>query len=51
VLLMSEAPGRIVSTFEIPLPRPRSIYHAELVRHAGRIADAVRGVGGGGPPE
>jgi NitT/TauT family transport system ATP-binding protein len=51
VLLMSDAPGRIVREFEIPLPRPRSIYDAELVRHAGRIADAVRGDGGGGPPE
>ena len=51
VLLMSEAPGRIVQAFDIPLPRPRSIYDAELVRHAGRIADAVRGSAGGGVPE
>jgi NitT/TauT family transport system ATP-binding protein len=51
VLLMSQAPGRIVQTFAVPLPRPRSIYDADLVCHAGRIADAVRGANDGGPPE
>lgn len=43
VLLMSTAPGRIVQSFDIPLPRPRSIYDVELVGYAARIADALRG--------
>jgi NitT/TauT family transport system ATP-binding protein len=50
-LLMSKAPGKIVQGFDIPLPRPRSIYDVELVAHAGRIADALRGTIGGGVPE
>lgn len=51
VLLMSPAPGKIVESFDIPLLRPRSIYSAELVGHAARIADALRGKIGGGVPE
>ncbi|AFL54817.1 ABC transporter ATP-binding protein [Sinorhizobium fredii] len=51
VLLMSKAPGRIVQHFEIPLPRPRSIYDVELIGHAGRVADALRGTIGGGVTE
>jgi len=51
VLLMSKAPGKIVQGFDIPLPRPRSIYDVELVAHAARIADALRGTVGGGVPE
>jgi NitT/TauT family transport system ATP-binding protein len=51
VLLMSPAPGRIIQEFDIPLPRPRSIYSVELVGHAARIADALRGTIGGGVPE
>ena len=51
VLLMSQAPGRIIQAFDIPLPRPRSIYDVELVGHAARIADALRGTVGGGVPE
>ncbi|RWM22780.1 ABC transporter ATP-binding protein [Mesorhizobium sp.] len=51
VLLMSSSPGRIVQAFDIPLSRPRSIYDAELVGYAARIADALRGRTGGGVPE
>ncbi|MEY9626358.1 ABC transporter ATP-binding protein [Sinorhizobium fredii] len=51
VLLMSKAPGKIVQSFDVPLPRPRSIYNADLVAHAARIADALRGTIGGGVPE
>ena len=51
VLLMSRSPGRIVEAIDIPLPRPRSIYDAEVVRHAARIADALKGTSGGGVPE
>ncbi len=51
VLLMSKAPGKIIQGFDIPLPRPRSIYDVELVSHAGRIADSLRGTVGGGVPE
>ena len=51
VLLMSPAPGRIVREFDIPMPRPRSIYSTELVGHASRIADALRGTVGGGVSE
>jgi NitT/TauT family transport system ATP-binding protein len=51
VLLMSPAPGRITQSFDIPMRRPRSIYSVELVGHASRIADALRGTFGGGVPE
>ncbi|MGB3390427.1 MAG: ABC transporter ATP-binding protein [Pseudaminobacter sp.] len=51
VLLMSAAPGRIVQSFDIPLPRPRSIYNVELVAHAAIIADALRGTVGQGLSE
>ncbi|MCH4559138.1 ABC transporter ATP-binding protein [Mesorhizobium jarvisii] len=51
VLLMSPSPGRIVQAYDIPLPRPRSIYNVELVGYAARIADALRGRTGGGVPE
>jgi NitT/TauT family transport system ATP-binding protein len=51
VLLMSQAPGRITRTFDIPLPRPRSIYSADMVAHAARIADALRGTIRGEAPE
>ena len=47
VLLMSPAPGRIIQEFDIPMPRPRSIYSVELVGHASRIADALEGHGWG----
>jgi NitT/TauT family transport system ATP-binding protein len=48
---MSPSPGRIIQAFDIPMPRPRSIYSVELVGHASRIADALRGTVGGGAPE
>jgi NitT/TauT family transport system ATP-binding protein len=51
VLLMSKAPGRITRSFDIHLPRPRSIYSTELVGLAAPIADALRGTIGGGVPE
>jgi NitT/TauT family transport system ATP-binding protein len=51
VLLMSPAPGRIVQEFDIPMPRPRSIYDVELVGYASRVADALRGTVGGGVSE
>lgn len=51
VLLMSPSPGRIIKAIDIPLPRPRNIYDAELVRHAARIADALKGTAGGGVAE
>lgn len=51
ILLMSTAPGRIVRSFDIPLPRPRNIYSTELVAHAAIVADALRGTMGGGAPE
>lgn len=51
ILLMSTAPGTIVRSFDIPLPRPRNIYSTELVAHAAIVADALRGTIGGGVPE
>lgn len=51
VLLMSPAPGKIVQSFDIPLPRPRNIYNIELVGYAARISDALRGTVGQGVPE
>ncbi|WP_429819815.1 ABC transporter ATP-binding protein [Ensifer sp. B1-9] len=51
ILLMSSAPGTILRNFDIPLPRPRSIYSTELVAHAAAVADALRGTMGGGVPE
>jgi sulfonate transport system ATP-binding protein len=50
VLLMSPSPGRVVQAIEIPLPRPRNIYDPELVRHAGRVAEALKGGPAGGAP-
>lgn len=50
VLLMSPSPGRIFEAIEIPLSRPRNIYDPELVRHASRVADALkRGTTGEAP--
>jgi NitT/TauT family transport system ATP-binding protein len=43
VLLMSPSPGRVTQAFDIPLPRPRDIYSAELTAYAGCIAAALRG--------
>lgn len=51
VLLMSRSPGRIVGAIDIPLPRPRNIYDPELVRHAARVADALKGGTAGGATE
>jgi NitT/TauT family transport system ATP-binding protein len=51
VLLMSPSPGRIIQAVDIPLPRPRNIYDPELVRHAARVADALKGSAGSGEPE
>jgi len=48
VLLMSPSPGRIIDAIDIPLPRPRNIYDPGLVRHAARVADALKaGIAGG----
>jgi NitT/TauT family transport system ATP-binding protein len=51
VLLMSPSPGRIIDAVDIPLPRPRNIYDTELVRHAARIADALKGATVVGAPK
>ncbi len=51
VLVMSSSPGRIIDAIDVPLPRPRSVYDAEVVRHAARIADALKGTAGSGAPQ
>jgi NitT/TauT family transport system ATP-binding protein len=51
VLLMSPSPGRIIQAIDIALPRPRNIYDPELVRHAARVADALKGTTGSEEPE
>jgi NitT/TauT family transport system ATP-binding protein len=51
VLVMSSSPGRIIDAIDVPLPRPRSVYDAEVVRHAARIADALKGTVGSGVPQ
>jgi NitT/TauT family transport system ATP-binding protein len=51
VLLMSRSPGRILEAIDVPLSRPRSIYDAEVVRHAAQIAAALKGTSDAGVPE
>ena len=43
VVLMAAGPGRIVRTFDIPLPRPRDINSPELAGYASQIAAALKG--------
>ncbi len=51
VLVMSPPPGRIIKSIDVPLPRPRSIYDAEVIHHAARIAETLKGTTGVGVPE
>jgi NitT/TauT family transport system ATP-binding protein len=43
VVLMAAGPGRIIRTFDIPLPRPRDINSPELAGYASQIAAALKG--------
>ena len=51
VVLMAVEPGRIVRTFDIPLPRPRDINSPELAGYASQIAAALKGRTGGAASE
>src|SRR3954469_6633961 len=46
VVLMATGPGRIIRTFDIPLPRPRDINSPELAGYASQIAAVLKGVTG-----
>src|SRR4051812_47053297 len=46
VVLMATGPGRIIRTFDVPLPRPRDINSPELAGYASQIAAVLKGVTG-----
>jgi sulfonate transport system ATP-binding protein len=46
VVLMATGPGRIIRTFDVPLPRPRDINSPELAGYASCIAAALKGIVG-----
>jgi len=49
VVLLSNHPGRVVETFEVPFDRPRRIEAPEVAKLAGEITDRLRAVSSLGP--